>query len=141
MSTQTVTGVLRTNKGTIPLEATLTDGTEGNLTTDATYTVTAQEIGVYGAGQTVQGGFIQSATGLAFGYVLRNGQVASAINGLGSLALGGAPAGIVSCKPVTFDPWRHSESFDFRLKEMMRDDYNLCKPIPSSRWTRLLVHR
>ena len=65
--------------------------------------MTAQEVGVYGAGQTVTGGYVQAATGISFAYILRNGQVASVINGLGSLALGGAQ-GMIPCKPVTLIP-------------------------------------
>lgn len=103
MSLQTVTGVLITNKGTIPLEATVTDGTEGSVTTDTTYTVTAQQIGTYGDGQLVHSAFIQSATGIAYAYILRNGRVISTINSLGTLAYGGA-YGPRPCTPVTLTP-------------------------------------
>ena len=46
MTTQNVTGVLNCSSGfKIPLNATITDGTEASLTTDTAYTVTAQNIG------------------------------------------------------------------------------------------------
>lgn len=102
MSTQTVTGVLKTNKGTIPIDFTATDSQDTNGTTDATYTVTAQEVGVYGAGMTVTGGYLQAGTGIAHAYLLRNGQIASVITGLGSLALGAGQ--VQPCKPLTLIP-------------------------------------
>jgi len=103
MTTQTVTGVLVTNQGTIPIEATATDETESSLTTDLTYTVTAQQIGTYGDGQVLHSAFIQSATGIAYAYVLRNGRVISTINSLGTLKYGGA-YGPRPCTPVTLTP-------------------------------------
>lgn len=103
MTTQTVTGVLTTSAGTIPLETSITDGTESEVKTDATYTVTSQSIGTYAAGQTVTGGFIQAATGVAFAYILRNGRVLSVIHSLSSKALGGGK-GSMPCKSFRIIP-------------------------------------
>lgn len=103
MTTQTVTGIIVTSTGTIPIEATATDGTETSMTTDTTYTVTAQQIGTYGAGQTVQKAYIQSATGIAYAYILRNGKVMSVIQSLGSLAYGSSN-GAQPVKPIQLIP-------------------------------------
>jgi hypothetical protein len=54
MATNTVNGVLVCSDGTnIPLKAELAEGTESDLTTDTTYTVSAQNIGDYAQGKTV----------------------------------------------------------------------------------------
>lgn len=103
MTTQTAVGVLVTNMGTIPLETSVTDGTETEVKTDATYTVTSQSIGTYAAGQTVTGGFIQVATGVAYAYILRNGRVLSVIHSLSSKSLGGGK-GAMPCKSFTIIP-------------------------------------
>lgn len=100
MTTQTVTGLLVTSGGNIPLSSTLTDGTEGEVKTDTTYTVTAQSIGTYAEGQTVQGAYIQAATGISYAYILRNGRVLSVVQSLGSLAIGGGK-GVEAMNPVT----------------------------------------
>lgn len=103
MTTQTAVGVLVTNAGSIPLETSVTDGTETEVKTDATYTVTSQSIGTYAAGQTVTGGFIQVDTGISYAYILRNGRVLSVIHSLSSKSLGGGK-GAMPCKAFTLIP-------------------------------------
>lgn len=103
MTTQTVTGILVTNQGTIPISASVTDGTETSLTTDILYTVTAQQIGTYGSGQLVSKAYIQSATGIAYAYILRNGKVMSVIQSIGSLSYG-ASNGAQPIRPISLIP-------------------------------------
>jgi len=100
MTTQTVTGLLITDSGNIPLSSTATDGAETEIFSDTSYTVTAQSVGTYGEGQTIRGAYIQSATGICYAYILRNGTVASVIQSLGSLAIGGGK-GVEALKPIT----------------------------------------
>ena len=80
MATNTVTGVLVCNDGTnIPLKAELAEGTESDLTTDTTYTVSAQNVGDYAQGKTVTSGLVTSDNGIAYAFVLRQGLVAAII--------------------------------------------------------------
>ena len=89
MATNTVNGILvcsdRTN---IPLKAELAEGTESDLTTDTTYTVSAQNIGDYGMGKTITSGLVTCDNGVAYAYILRQGLVAAivpvAIKGISS---------------------------------------------------------
>lgn len=103
MTSQTVVEVLTTNQGTIPLESSMTDGTENELKTDATYTITNQSIGTYATGQTVTGGFVQCATNIVYAYVLRNGRVLSVIHSMSSKSLGKSK-GAMPCKPFQIIP-------------------------------------
>jgi len=90
MATQTVVGFAQTSKGGVPLEATITDGSDSQeLTTDVTYTVTAQSLGTFVEGATLTHLKISSATGIAYAGVLRNGQYIAVVQSLGSNALGG----------------------------------------------------
>lgn len=80
MATNTVTGVLVCNDGTnIPLKAELAEGTESDLTTDTTYTVSAQNVGDYAQGKTVTSGLVTADNGIAYAYILRQGLVAAII--------------------------------------------------------------
>ena len=80
MATNTVNGVLVCRDGTnIPLKAELAEGTESDLTTDTTYTVSAQQIGDYGLGKTVLSGLVVADNGIAYAYILRQGLVAALI--------------------------------------------------------------
>ncbi len=80
MATNTVCGILVCRGGVnIPLKAEIAEGTESNLTTDTTYTVSAQEIGDYGLGQTVTSGLVTADNGIAYAYILRQGLVAALI--------------------------------------------------------------
>jgi hypothetical protein len=80
MATNTVNGILVCSDGTnIPLKAELAEGTESDLTTDTTYTVSAQNIGDYGLGKTVISGLVTCDNGVAYAYILRQGLVAAII--------------------------------------------------------------
>ena len=80
MATNTVNGVLVCSDGTnIPLKAELAEGTESDLTTDTTYTVSAQNIGDYAQGKTVTSGLVTCDNGVAYAYILRQGLVAAII--------------------------------------------------------------
>ena len=92
MSTQTVVGFAQTSKGGVPLEATITDGSDSQeLTTDTTFTVTAQSLGTFVEGATLTHLKVSAATGIAYVGVLRNGQYIAVCQSLGSNALGGQP--------------------------------------------------
>tara|TARA_B100001123_G_C15332636_1_gene1031756 strand:- start:2823 stop:3497 length:675 start_codon:yes stop_codon:yes gene_type:complete len=89
MATNTVNGILVCSDGTnIPLKAELAEGTESDLTTDTTYTVSAQNIGDYGMGKTITRGLVTCDNGVAYAYILRQGLVAAivpvAIKGISS---------------------------------------------------------
>lgn len=80
MATNTVCGVLTCTDGTnIPLKAELAEGTESDLTTDTTYTVSAQNIGDYAQGKTITSGLVTCDNGVAYAYILRQGLVAAII--------------------------------------------------------------
>ena len=54
MATIQCVGYARTNTGSqIPLSSSMAEGTETTLTTDATVTVTAQDVGTYMPGATI----------------------------------------------------------------------------------------
>jgi len=92
MSTQTVVGFASTSRGGVPLEATITDGSDSQeLTTDITFTVTAQSLGTFSQGATVTALAVTAASGIAYAGILRNGQYIAVCQSLGSNALGGAP--------------------------------------------------
>ena len=80
MATNTVCGVLVASDGTnIPLKAELAEGTESDLTTDTTYTVSAQNIGDYAPGKTITSGLVTCDNGVAYAYILRQGLVAAIV--------------------------------------------------------------
>jgi hypothetical protein len=90
MSTQTAVGFAVTSKGGVPLEATITDGSDSQeLTTDVTYTVTAQSLGTFVEGATLTHLKVSAASGIAYCGVLRNGQYIGVVQSLGSNSLGG----------------------------------------------------
>jgi hypothetical protein len=92
MSTQTVVGFAQTSKGGVPLEATITDGSDNQeLTSDITFTVTAQSLGTYMEGATLTHLKVNSATGICYAGVLRNGQYIAVCQSLGTNALGAQP--------------------------------------------------
>ena len=93
MTTQVVTGVLVTRQGTIPLKVTATDAQENEVLTDSTFTVSAQSIGTYAAGQQAYAGYLSSSTGIQYGYLLRNGRVLSVFPSLQTLTSGGGGQG------------------------------------------------
>lgn len=92
MSTQTVYGFAKTATSSFPLEATITDGSDSQeLTTSSSYTVTSQSLGTIGEGQTLTHLSVTAATGIAYAYVLRNGQCVALCQSLGSQVAGGQP--------------------------------------------------
>ncbi len=105
MATNTVNGVLVCRDGTnIPLKAELAEGTESDLTTDTTYTVSAQQIGDYGLGKTVTSGLVTADNGIAYAYILRQGLVAALIPvGVKGVAYQASDL----CAPVTLQALAH----------------------------------
>ena len=92
MSTQTAYGFAQTSKGGVPLEATVTDGSDSQeLTSDTTYTVTAQSLGTFAEGATLTHLKVGAVSGIAYCGVLRNGQFIAVAQSMGSNALGGSP--------------------------------------------------
>jgi len=99
MTTQNVSGVLNCTSGfKIPLNATITDGTEASLTTDTAFTVTAQNIGDFANGQTVTSGLVTAGANISYAYILRKGLILSLI----PFAVKGVACGTPSlARPVT----------------------------------------
>lgn len=90
MSTQTVVGFAVTSKGGVPLQSTITDGSDSNeLQTDSSFTVTNQSLGTFMEGANLTHLKVTAATGIAYCGVLRNGQYIAVVQSLGSNALGG----------------------------------------------------
>jgi hypothetical protein len=92
MSTQTVVGFAQTSRGGVPLEATITDGSDSQeLLTDVTYSVTAQSLGTFVEGATLTHLKVSAATGICYAGILRNGQYIAVVQSMGSNGLGGQP--------------------------------------------------
>ena len=92
MTTQNVVGFAKTSAGGVPLETTLTDGSDSEeLKTDTTYTVTSQSLGTFVEGATLIHLKVTASTGICYAGVLRNGQYIGVVQSLGSNALGGQP--------------------------------------------------
>jgi len=93
MTTQTVTGFAQTSTGGVPLSATVTDGSDSQeLTTNTTYTITAQSLGTFKEGAVLSKMQVNAATGICYCGVLRNGQFIAVCQSMGSLAKGGQPS-------------------------------------------------
>lgn len=90
MSTQVVTGILTAVDGrSCPLKTTLTDGSDSQeLKSNDTYTVTSQSIGRFCDGWTLASGYVQSSTGIAYAYILRNGVNIANLTSISSKAIG-----------------------------------------------------
>ena len=103
MANVNVSGILKCSDGTIiPLDATLAEGTESNLTTNTDYTVTASNVGDYAPSKTVTHGFVQADHNISYAYILRQGLIATIIPvGVKGLA-GSAPLPL--CRPFTLIP-------------------------------------
>jgi len=103
MTTQNVTGFAQTSKGGVPLEATITDSSDSQeLTTDTTFTITAQSLGTFAEGATLTHLKVNAASGICYCGVLRNGQYIAVCQSMGSNALGGQPElALVLPAPVT----------------------------------------
>tara|TARA_B100001250_G_C19812554_1_gene796456 strand:+ start:523 stop:1206 length:684 start_codon:yes stop_codon:yes gene_type:complete len=103
MANVNVSGILKCSDGTIiPLDATLAEGTESNLTTNTDYTVSASNAGDYAPGKTITHGYIQADHNISYAYILRQGLIATIIPvGVKGLA-GSAPLPL--CRPFTLIP-------------------------------------
>jgi len=78
MATITCVGYARTNTGSqIPLSSSMVEGTETTLTTDASVTVTAQDVGTYMPGATITSIEVFGLNNIVFAYVLRQGVILS----------------------------------------------------------------
>ena len=105
MSTQVVVGLLKTNAGYIPLDTTITDGSDNQeVKTDATYTVTSQSIGTFAEGQTLQAGYVSAKTGIFYAYILRNGTNICNIMEISSRTCVGQSSLKSVSNPVTLKP-------------------------------------
>lgn len=103
MANVNVSGILTCSDGTvIPLDATLAEGTESNLTTNTDYTVSASNVGDYAPGKVVVAGFIQADHDISYAYILRQGLIATILPvGVKGLA-GSAPLPL--CAPFQLQP-------------------------------------
>lgn len=80
MANVTVSGNLYCSDGTIiPLQKTMTEGTEADLTTNTSRTVSAMNIGDYAPGKTVTAGYVLGANGMSYAFVLRQGSIVGLI--------------------------------------------------------------
>ena len=80
MATNTVVGNLVCSDGTnIPLKAEIAEGTESDLTTDTTYTVSAQNVGDYAPGKRIVSGIVAADNSISYAYILSQGLVAAII--------------------------------------------------------------
>jgi hypothetical protein len=104
MASVTVSGFLNCSDGTvIPLQNTSqAEGTEFTLQTNATYTVSQQNVGDYAPGRTIISGSIQAPNGISYAYILRQGLVAAIlpVSIKGTSGAGGFPL----CAPFTLQP-------------------------------------
>jgi len=91
LSTQIAVGFAQTNMGGVPLQTTVTDGSDSQeLKTNSTYTVTSQSLGSFSEGAVLTHVKVSAATGICYCGLLRNGQYIGVVNSLGSNALGAA---------------------------------------------------
>jgi len=80
MATNTVNGILLCNDGTkIPLKTDIAEGTESDLGTDSSYSVSSQNIGDYAPGKVVTHGLVTADNSISYAYILRQGLVYSVI--------------------------------------------------------------
>ena len=81
MTTQNVYGTLVcSDKTQIPLSVSLTDAAAaGNVTTDTAFTITAQNVGDYAPGKTVEAAVISAKTFIGYAYIIRQGLVAAVL--------------------------------------------------------------
>ena len=103
MANVNVSGILNCSDGTIiPLEATLAEGTESNLTTATEYTISAVNVGDYAPGKVITHGYIQADHDISYAYILRQGLIATILPvGVKGLA-GSAPLPL--CAPFQLQP-------------------------------------
>ena len=82
MATNTVNGVLVCRDGThVPLKTEIAEGTETELQTDSTYSVTSMSAGDFALGKTVVAALVTADSNFSYAYILRQGLVAALIPG------------------------------------------------------------
>jgi hypothetical protein len=103
MANVNVSGILTCSDGTIiPLDATIGEGAEANLTTNTDYTVSASNVGDYAPGKVVTHAYIQADHNVSYAYILRQGLIATILPiGVKGLA-GSAPLPL--CAPFQLQP-------------------------------------
>ena len=83
MSVQTITGKLCTNgpKGylEVPLSTSVTDGTQTEVLTDSSVTVSSQSVGIYAERQTLVGGWCSAKSGIIYAAIINNGIVRAVV--------------------------------------------------------------
>ena len=85
MTTQLVTGLVRTSNGYYPMSTTVTDGSDNQeVKTNSTYMQTSQSLGTVAEGSTIQDAFFEAKTQICYCYLLRNGVNISNIPAMGS---------------------------------------------------------
>jgi len=90
MSTQVISGFAVTSQGGVPLQTTLTDGSDSQeLKTNTTYTVTSQSLGTFAEGAILSQVGVTATTGVCWAGLLRNGTFIAMVQSLRSNALGG----------------------------------------------------
>lgn len=99
MATNTVEGIVLTSTGmNIALEADIAEGSESNLTTNVTYSITAQALGTYANGQTITHALVTADNSISYAYVLSEGLIACII----PVGVKGVTSEIPKlCKPYT----------------------------------------
>ena len=99
MATNTVEGIVLTSTGmNIALEADLVEGTASNLTTNTTYSITAQALGTYANGSTITHALVTADNSISYAYVLSEGLIACLI----PVGVKGVTSEIPKlCKPYT----------------------------------------
>ena len=103
MASVNVSGILKCADGTIiPLDTTLTEGTEGDLKTNTDYTIAASNVGDYAPGKTVTHGYVQADHDISYCYILRQGLIATIIPVGVTGRAGSAPHPL--CVPFTLQP-------------------------------------
>jgi hypothetical protein len=103
MANVNVSGFLNCSDGTvIPLEATLAEGTESNLTTASEYTIASSNVGDYAPGKTVVSSSIQADHNISYAYILRQGLIATILS-VSVKGVSGAAAQPL-CAPFTLQP-------------------------------------
>ena len=103
MANVNVSGILTCSDGTIiPLDATLAEGTESNLTTNTDYTVSASNVGDYAPGKVVTHAYIQADHNIRYCYILLQGLIARILP-VGVLRLAGT-APLPECAPFQLQP-------------------------------------
>jgi len=108
MTTQNVTGKICTMgpKGylEIPLLQSCEDGTQTEVKTNSSFTVTAQSVGIYGETQRVTGGWISAKTGIIYAAIVNNGIVRAVIP-ISSRTAGASGCGDMAVlNPITLNP-------------------------------------